>query len=355
MIDFVTVEECLSFKNALFIDVRSPSEYKEATIVNAINFPILTDAERAEVGTVYRKESHQKAISLGVKFASYKLPQLYDRTQEYIKKYDQIVFFCWRGGMRSKSVCNFLSMLKVPHVYQLVGGYKAYRKYIMDYFENELDAFRFVMVHGHTGVGKTHILEQLALGGMGVLNLEELAQNSGSVFGDIVFSGDIPTQKMFESRIFHTFYYSPNKTIFVESESKRIGNVQIPEKIYQRMVGGYHVLIETTMENRIHTILQDYNCHLIESENEIKKALENLRKRLGNEAIDILLLKLSQKEYRFIVEYLFENYYDPLYQYSIEKYRDYDLIINYIQIEEAVNQLIEFANNLEKRKELSHK
>lgn len=346
MTDFITVDEAMCLKKTIFIDVRSPSEYAESTVVNAVNLPILNDEERAEVGTVYRNESHQKAISLGVKYASYKLPSLYDQILEYKKEYEHIVFFCWRGGMRSKSVCDFLSMFKIPQVYQLVGGYKAYRKFVMDYFENRLDAFHFIMIHGLTGVGKTYILEGLSSKGMPVLNLEDLAQNSGSVFGDIVFKGEQPSQKMFESKIFHMLFTATGKNIFVESESKRIGNVQIPDKIYQRMINGNHILVSTSLDNRVEIILQDYIDHLDTNGEKIRRALEHLRKRLGNEAVDNLLQKQSEKAYTYIIKYLIEHYYDPLYQYSIDKYKEYDLDIFYEDIENAVDKLLDFEKCL---------
>ncbi|SHI78567.1 tRNA 2-selenouridine synthase [Geosporobacter subterraneus DSM 17957] len=350
MTSLITIEEALKLKKAIFIDVRSPAEYAESTIVDAVNFPILNDEERAEIGTVYRRDSHQKAIRLGVKYASYKLPSLYDQIVDYQKEYEHIIFFCWRGGMRSKSVCNFLSMFNVPQVYQLAGGYKAYRKFIMDYFENHLDPYHFIMVHGLTGVGKTHILEGLSEKGLKVLNLEKLAQNSGSVFGDIVFKGSPPSQKMFESMIFHILYGAAEKNIFVESESKRIGNVQIPDKIYQRMVAGSHVLVNTSLENRVNIILKDYINHVEEKEEKIRKAIEHLRKRLGNEAVDHLLQKQSEKAYPYIIRYLIEYYYDPLYQYSIEKYKNYDLEIFYDNIENAIKELRDFEMSLKPQK-----
>ncbi|MTI57360.1 tRNA 2-selenouridine(34) synthase MnmH [Geosporobacter ferrireducens] len=349
MTAFITVDEALRFKNAIYIDVRSPSEYKESTIVGAVNFPILNDEERAEVGTVYRKENHQKAISLGVKYASYKLPILYEQILDYQNKYEQIIFFCWRGGMRSRSVCDFLSMFNIPKVYQLVGGYKGYRKYIMDYFENKLDFFHFIMIHGLTGVGKTHILEDLSSEGMAVLNLEELAQNSGSVFGDIVFNGEPPSQKMFESKIFHKLFASMEKNIFVESESKRIGNVQIPEKIYRKMISGNHILINTSLDNRVKIILQDYIDHIDENKEKIVKALEHLRKKLGNEAVDNLLQKQSENAYTYIIKYLIEHYYDPLYQYSIDKYKEYDLEIYYEDIKTVAATLQDFVKSLKQQ------
>ncbi|MFZ5966530.1 MAG: tRNA 2-selenouridine(34) synthase MnmH [Bacillota bacterium] len=344
----IDIEEGLKLKNALFIDVRSPFEYNESTITGAVNIPILTDEQREDVGSVYRKESQEKATEIGLKYASSKLTDIYTSVKAYRKQYDHIIIFCWRGGMRSKTVCSLLDMLNISNVYQLRGGYKRYRKFTVDYFENHIDQYSFITLHGLTGVGKTHILEKLSTLRIPVLNLEKIAKNSGSAFGDIVFEGSPPSQKMFESDIFHTLYFCESKFLFVESESKRIGNVQIPDSIYTKIINGHHILINTSLENRINIILGDYIKHLENNNEKIIKAIQCLRKRLGNETVDLLLKKIDQKEYIFVIEYLIEHYYDPLYKYSIEKYEHYDRILEYEDIEEVIPKLKDFYFNLMK-------
>lgn len=346
MLKPIHVEDSLKIKNKLFIDVRSPSEFQESTIPGAVNIPILDDEERAQVGTVYRQESPEKATILGLDFAAPKLSRIYGTIQEYARKYDAVIVFCWRGGMRSKSVCSFLDMLHVANIYQLVGGYKAYRKYVVDFLDQGIERFRFVMLHGLTGVGKTYILEKLKALGQPVLDLERMAQNSGSVFGDIVFEGTPPTQKTFESRIFDTLYAIKEDYVFVESESKRIGNVQVPDSLYNRMIGGFHILIHTSMENRIHTILQDYVEHLDGKNHKIINAILHLRKRLSNDVVSNLIGKIENKDYIYVIKYLFEHYYDPLYQYSIDKYKPYDLVIDYGTMEDAVTVLQNFVKTI---------
>lgn len=342
----INIEKALKLQSVLFIDVRSPSEYEEATIPGAINIPILDDMERAMVGTVYRMESMEQATLKGLRYVAPKLPDIYAKIREYSQKYDYIIIFCWRGGMRSKSTCDFLNMLKIPNIYQLIGGYKAYRKYVINYMENNVNQYTFIMLHGLTGVGKTHILERLETLGYTVLNLEKMAKNSGSVFGDIVFSGNPPSQKMFDAYVFNILYRAHNKYIFVESESKRIGKVQISDHIYHQMVHGYHVLINTTMDNRIQIILNDYVGTLEEQNEKLKKAINHLRKRLSNESVDLLLKKIEEKDYIFVVKYLIEYYYDPLYRYSIEKYGHYDLLIEYTNMDHAISELVQFFKTI---------
>jgi tRNA 2-selenouridine synthase len=342
----IDIEKALTLKNTLFIDVRSPLEFEEGTIFTAKNIPILDNEERAIVGTIYRKENPEEATAKGLDFVSTKLPNLYQTMKEYSMEYDYIVIFCWRGGMRSKSVCNLLSMLNVKNVYQLRGGYKSYRQYVMDFLENKMSQYKFIMMHGLTGVGKTHILDELEAIGEPVLNLERIAKNSGSVFGNIVFNGKPPSQKDFESLIFHVLQDAKEKYVFVESESKRIGSVMVPETVYHQMIEGYHILIKTTLKNRIKIILEDYAHHLEINHFKIVESLNYLRKRLGNKAVDQLIYKIDEKDYTYVVEYLMKYYYDPLYNHSIKKYENYDLVIDYEKIENTIPILSNFINNI---------
>ncbi|MFT9498296.1 tRNA 2-selenouridine(34) synthase MnmH [Anaerosolibacter sp.] len=343
MLKPIIVEDALNIGNKLFIDVRSPAEFAEATIPGAINIPILDDDERAEVGTVYRKESREGATAVGLDFVASKLKEIYEKIKDYSNKYDSVIVFCWRGGMRSKSVCNFLNAMSITNTYQLVGGYKAYRKHVVDFMNQSIDKYRFVILHGHTGVGKTHILELLQQCGQPVLDLERLAQNSGSVFGDIVFEGSPPTQKNFEALVFECLSRLQSNYVFVESESKRIGSVHVPDSLYNRMMSGDHVLIETSLHNRIEIIYSDYVNQLTHKNEKIIDAIRHLNKRLGNDVVENLIHRIENKEYKYVIEYLIEYYYDPLYKYSIEKYCPYDLVITYQKIEDAIKKLENFV------------
>ncbi|WP_053957381.1 tRNA 2-selenouridine(34) synthase MnmH [Inediibacterium massiliense] len=344
MFTVIDIKEALALEKTLFIDVRSPSEYEDGTILGAINIPILDDSERAIIGTIYKKESKDKATVTGLNLVSHKLPNLYETIRAYSKEYDYIIIFCWRGGMRSRSVCNLLSMLDIPNIYQLKDGYKGYRRHVINYLENDILKYHFIVLHGVTGVGKTHILEELKKEDIPILNLEEMAQNSGSVFGDLVFEKKPPSQKNFESLLFHKMHSFKESYIFIESESKRIGNVQIPDHLYHHMMQKYHILIETNLENRVNVILKDYIHHLDQNHEKIKKSLDHLRKRLGNKWVDTLIQKVDEKNYSYVIEYLMKHYYDPLYKYSIEQY-EYDLVIEYKYIKEAVTKLKEFIKN----------
>lgn len=343
--NIISIEDAFKLPNSIFIDVRSEGEYSEACIPDSINMPILKDEERAVVGRAYRKEGIDKARNLGIKYASYKLEDYYKEVLKLREKYENVIIYCWRGGMRSKSVCGVLSTLNIDNVYQLKGGYKAYRRLIIDFFENEIKRYKFIVLHGLTGVGKTIIIDKLKNKDIPVINFERLAKNSGSVFGDMLFEGQPPSQKQFESYIFKSIYNAKHKFIVTESESKRIGYINIPDSLIDAMSGGYHILIETSMKNRIDNIYNDYVKNQLDTDEKLIKSIKHLNKRLGSKNVENLITKINNRDYNYVIEYLFKNYYDPLYKYSIKKINDIHLKINYGIIDEAVGAVDTFIQN----------
>lgn len=341
----ISIEEALNLTDTIFVDVRSEDEFEEAHIPGAINMPILNNEERSEVGKIYRNESHEKAKLLGLRYASYKLEGMYSQISKLKKQYHNIIIYCWRGGMRSKSVCTVLRTLQAGNIYRLEGGYKNYRKFILNYLENHVSEFKFIVLHGLTGVGKTIIINELEKNNISVMNLEKFAENSGSVFGDLLFEDKSPSQKQFESLIFNNLYYNDKKYVIVESESKRIGSINVPDQVIKSMVVGYHILINTSMENRIQNIYNDYVKQDSDINHKLIKCIKHLNKRLGNENVKILVDKINLGDYEYVIEFLIKDYYDPLYKYSIERINKTDLIINYNKIDEATNAIEDFVND----------
>jgi tRNA 2-selenouridine synthase len=244
--------------------------------------------------------------------------------------------------MRSKSICNVLTTLQVKNVYRLSGGYKAYRKFVINYIQNHVKDFKFVVLHGLTGVGKTIIIDKLEEDNISVLNLEKLAKNSGSVFGDLLFEGKSPSQKQFESLLFNDLYYNDKKYVVVESESKRIGSINVPDSIMKSMKKGYHILIKTSLQNRIINIYSDYIKEDCKIDEKLIKCIKHLNKRLGNKNVEILISRIQSGDYEFVIEFLIKNYYDPLYKYSIDKIDRTDLTIDYNKINDAVDKIKDF-------------
>src|SRR5690554_2393594 len=158
--EIITIEEIYNFKNVIYIDVRSPTEYKESTIPGAINLPLFSDEERKEIGTIYKKDKNE-AYEKGYYLGSSKLYDIYENIKSLSLPEDyKIIIFCWRGGMRSKSIALNLRLMGV-NSYQLVGGYKAYRRFVLEGLKSFKGSFKYIILHGNTGVGKTILLQEL--------------------------------------------------------------------------------------------------------------------------------------------------------------------------------------------------
>ena len=204
--------------------------------------PIFSDEERKNIGITY-KEDKGKAYEKGLTIGANKLSDIY----KYIKSIDnidrhKIVVFCSRGGMRSKSVALNLNLLNIK-AFQLIGGYKAYRKYVLENLEEKNKSIKYITLHGNTGVGKTALLKELERLNQPILNLEELAKNRGSIFGNLGIEKP-RSQKMFDSLLFEKLRLNKKRYIFTESESKRIGNIILPDFLMKSMEEGTHVLVK---------------------------------------------------------------------------------------------------------------
>lgn len=342
----VTIEKAINMEDKIFIDVRSPSEFAKGSIPGAINIPILDDDERIDVGTTYTNKSPEEAKTKGIEYASPKLSSIYDRISMLAKKYKNIILFCWRGGLRSDILSSFLGALGV-NIYQLEGGYKKYRRYVIEYFEENRFKHKFIVLHGYTGVGKTEILIQLKTLGIPILNLEHLARNSGSVFGKIAYQNEKPvTQKTFEALLFETLRLSNNKYIVVESEGRRLGEVSLPKNLWNAIVEGKHILIGTNMETRIKRLVNDYVIKISDCNTLLEDAVVHLKEKIGTKKINQLVSWIEEREYSKVAEDLITNYYDPLYKNSVDKY-NYIININYVNIKEAIDMIAEFYYELE--------
>ena len=338
----IKIEDALKLQNVLFIDVRTESEYKEDNILNAFNIPLFKDDEHKEVGTIYKNQGKNEAIKKGFDYVSYKLKDIYIQVASLLDEYNNIVIYCARGGMRSGSIVNLLSSLGID-VYQLEGGYKSYRNYVLGYLKTIMDTKNFIVVHGLTGVGKTDLLKELEKNNIDNIDLEGIAKNSGSTFGFITFKEKPPSQKKFETRIFERLFYSNSDYIFIESESKRVGHVLIPNEIYDAIVrDGYHILLECSLENRVKRLLNDYVYYKDEKKLELlKECINKFRKRLGNKKIDEYINLLDKGEYEKLIEKYLIQYYDPLYIHSVNKYT-YNKVINFDDINKGTNEAIKF-------------
>ena len=299
----------------ILIDVRSSWEFRTENIPGSINIPIFNDEERKLIGTTYIEDSPELAKKMGIKFASEKLPAIYEQVAKLDKEYDKLIFFCARGGFRSSSLVSLFMTIGV-NSFKLDKGYKGYRKYINENLPKIIKDVKFVVLYGNTGAGKTDILKSLKDRGMDILDLEACANHRGSILGSVGL-GQQSTQKTFESLIYKALKDRKTDLVFVEGESKKIGKVVIPEYIYENMNNGINICIDTKLELRIENILRDY---VHGTDEELIVALNYLRQQLGHEKIDNYIHMINQDQYGQIIGDLMINYYDPHYEYKNRKY-----------------------------------
>jgi tRNA 2-selenouridine synthase len=338
---FKTVEYKDAQEGALLIDLRSPKEYEEATIPGAINIPIFTNEERHDIGNTYVNESVEKAKRLGVEAVSRKLPEIYEKVSKLDKEYKNLIFFCARGGMRSTSICSLFTTLGI-NAYKLNSGYKGYRKFINENLIKANENVKYIVLHGKTGVGKTEILKELATQGYDVLDLEYAANHRGSLLGNVGL-GNPRSQKAFESIVYEVLKNRRTDYVFVEAESKRIGNIILPEFIYNAMIEGKHILVEASLEFRAKLLTKEYTKEK-DCKEEINNSLNFLGKYMSEENINRYKSLIQADAFEEVAAELMVKHYDPLYQSEIKKYK-YDLVIEVEEIQKSCEPIKEWFKN----------
>ncbi|MCI6000744.1 MAG: tRNA 2-selenouridine(34) synthase MnmH, partial [Finegoldia magna] len=331
-----TYEELINMENIIFVDVRSEYEFKKETIPGSINIPILNNDERIEISTIYDAGDHECAKKLAIRYASVKLEDIYVKLLDLSKNYN-VCLFCYRGSMRSTVLFNIMKSMGLS-IYRLKGGYKAYRKYVIENLDKLINSHEYVNINGYTGVGKTEILNYLENSHKNVLNLEQLANHRGSILGNAGLNKQ-PSQKMFESLLFDKLKSFNDEPVFVECESSKIGRINIPKSLRQKYNSSHHqVMINSSLQDRIDRIKTDYleNPHALE---DIKKGINHLSKYIGNNNSSILIDKLENEDYDSVIEALITKYYDI--NYAV-KAKDFELEINNDDSEKCAEEIMKF-------------
>ncbi|MCT4543039.1 MAG: tRNA 2-selenouridine(34) synthase MnmH [Vallitalea sp.] len=343
----INIDKCLNNDKVIFIDVRTSKEFQDGTIPGAINIPIFNNEERAYLGHTYKNIGKVTAKEEGFEIASHKLPDIYEKIKKASKDYSKIVIFCWRGGLRSKSIATVMSLLSLP-VYQLVGGYKAYRTYVLKEFESKIDTpSPYIVLHGYTGCGKTLLLTALKKKNMPVLDLEGLANHRGSSFGGVGL-GEQPPQKVFEANIYKELKSFNNSLIFVEAESSKIGKRVVPTFAINHIKTGIHVLVNLDREIRIKRLIDDYmetNGTYADNISYIKNSLSAIKSYMSNKDYALMNEYLINNNLYEFVGLLLDNYYDPMYSKWKKYYGTFDYEIDSSNIDTSVEQLIEIYNH----------
>jgi tRNA 2-selenouridine synthase len=296
------------------IDVRSPAEFAEDHIPGAISAPVLDDAERAQVGTLYKQVSAFEAKKLGAGLVAKNVAQHVARLfQDQPKSWHPLVY-CWRGGKRSGSMAHILKEIGW-NAETLEGGYKAYRRWVVAELESLPSNLQFIVIHGPTGSGKSRFLGALERAGSQVLDLEDLAAHRGSVLGNLPGRPQ-PSQKMFESVLLEKLQaLDPSRPVFVEGESKKIGQLQVPEALMARMRASPCVVLETSMDTRVELLLDEYR-HFLQDRKMLDAQLDCLVALHGRERIAEWK---AIGDWRELVRRLLIEHYDPAYRRSSQR------------------------------------
>ena len=339
-IEKLNIEKFLELaKQHPVLDVRSPGEYKHAHIPGAYSLPLFTDEERKIVGTAYKQESREQAIKIGLDFFGVKMRKMVEEVEQFgvrglelnsantelrTQNSKTVLVHCWRGGMRSAGVAWLLDLYGFK-VYTLVGGYKKFRSYVLETFQLP---FQFNILGGYTGSGKTELLKTLKEKGETIIDLEGLANHKGSAFGNIGMP-EQPGQEMFEnilscqlrdvgcranSETPTTDTQHLISAIWLEDESQRIGQVNIPHELWKNMRQSPVYFLDIPFEERLKHIVQEYGQ--LDTE-KVADAIGRISQKLGhlNAKTAILLLKEGKiiESFDILLKYYDKHYFKSLH------------------------------------------
>jgi len=342
----ITVSDALKLKKKLFIDTRSPLEFERGHIPGAQNIPLLSNDERAVVGTSYAQEGSSQAKHKGLEIVSGKLPDIVLEIEQLSKKDIPIIIHCWRGGMRSKSVVSILDIMGIPAM-QLLGGYKAYRNYVL----SEIGDFSYppiVMLCGSTGVGKTEVLKLLAMRDEPVIDLEGIANHRGSMFGHVGLGTGTSAQN-FDAQLLNELYrFKESPYIILECESKKIGNIYLPDTLFTAMRGAHRILLSAPIEIRVKRLCGEYCSKEALLDPLIEDRIKALLPKLGRQKVNKMLIDFQAGKLEELITDLLMDYYDPLYGYEEKPdgATSFVLQVNATELSEATQSVFQYLEHL---------
>jgi tRNA 2-selenouridine synthase len=322
------------------MDMRAPAEFARGAFPSALSLPLMSDAERAQVGICYKQQGQDAAIRLGHQLVSGDLKaRRMAQWEAFARQHPQGYLYCFRGGLRSQTVQRWLREQGID--YPLVtGGYKAMRRFLLEELERSLASASFVLVSGKTGTGKTRVIAHLARG----VDLEGLANHRGSSFGQMPTPQ--PSQIDFENRLsiaLLRLLASGPGHIYLEDEGRLIGCLSLPEALREKMKVAPMLVVQQGLADRIDVVIEDYVVDLgrrylklygedgarLHSE-KLQGDLARIRKRLGGlqyqQVSDMMAAAFVRQwqdtdlsGHRQWIALLLEKYYDPMYEFQLSK------------------------------------
>ena len=299
------------------IDVRSPDEFAVDHIPGALNFPVLNNQERAQIGTLYKQVSPFAAKKLGAALVSRNIANHIENSLIDLPRDWRPLIYCWRGGERSGAFTHILTRIGWK-AERLESGYQGFRRLVINDLDKYAQQFSFQAVCGMTGCGKTRILHELRSLGAQILDLEGLAVHRGSVLGSEPHKNQ-PSQKGFETALWNALRtLDPTKPVYVESESKKVGSVHIPDALMEKIRSGNCIELITNIDTRISWLISEYS-HFLADADELERKLNLLTSRYGKLVINKWLNVARSQNFTEFVSEILIHHYDPAYQASIFK------------------------------------
>lgn len=336
----ISIDELFDLRKTIpIIDVRTPNEFEQGHIPDAFNLPIFSHEERAKVGTTYKHNGREKAILIGFDLVGPKWRGFIEQALK-IAPNKEIIVHCWRGGMRSGAMAWALDFYGFK-TFILEGGYKAFRNWTLNSFQNPLN---LKVIGGMTGSKKTEMLFSLKEKGEQIIDLEGLANHEGSAFGTLGTKIQ-PTQEQFENNLaIEILQLNAKKNIWIEDESRTIGKRVVPEDLWQQMQT--HPLVEIRMDyqRRFDFLLNKYG-HL--NKEFLKDATQQISKRLGPLLTKNALLALEENQLEEFIK-ITMDYYDRTYHRCLESKKQERIIpleINQEPIEECARKILSLIQN----------
>ncbi len=306
------------------LDARSPGEFADDRLPGARSYPVLDDEERARVGHLYKQVSPFEARKLGATLVARNISKHIETAFAAYGRGWRPLVYCWRGGKRSAAFTHILREVGWD-ADVLEGGYRAYRRQVVERLTVLPQSFDFRVVQGATGSGKSRLLAALQRLGAQVLDLEDLAVHRGSVLGNLPGRAQ-PSQKRFESLLLAVLEtFDPTRPVYVEGESRKIGQVQVPEKLIETMRSAACVVLDAALDVRVALLLDEYR-HFFHDPAALEAQLEHLVPLHGRAVIDDWKLLVRGASWRELVSRLLLEHYDPAYQKSAA--RNFTLLAN---------------------------
>ena len=341
MAKYLSIEELLPLTDSLpLVDVRSPAEYAQGHIPNAVNIPLFDNDERKSVGIRYKQGGKDNAVLLGLEIVGPKLASFAKEARKFAKN-KKIMVHCWRGGMRSASMAWLFETAGLE-TFILEGGYKAYRRYIRERFSIPA---KLIILGGFTGSGKTDILKQLKKKGEQFLDIEAVARHKGSVFGPLG-QQEQPTNEQFENNLadkWRKFDFS--KPVWIEDESRQLGKNGIPDPLFKRIRDAALIKIIVPKKERVKRLVKEYG-HF--DKNTLSIQLHKIKERLGGQRLKEALEALENNDMSTVAD-LTLQYYDKAYEYGANlrnRNKVFELHLNEDNPGKNAETILKFVNQI---------